>query len=238
MQRGGRMINHKAFTMMELIFITIIIGILAAIIIPKSQGTRLREAADQIVSHIRYTQHLAMMDDKFDPNNSEWFKERWQIRFMNQASIDGDATKYWSYVIFSDKPGYGGEPEADEIARNPLNPSKKLIGGTSSIITNIDYNDPRATRELNLGKKYGITDVEFNRTCSNGIPPNNSKRLAFDYLGRPLKGSIDGSTAPYDNSRLIIRQCTITLTNSAHESINIIIEPETGFARIGGIISP
>jgi prepilin-type N-terminal cleavage/methylation domain-containing protein len=222
------MSNNRAFTMMELIFVVIVIGILASVIIPRSQSSRLREAADQIVSHIRYTQHLAMMDDKFDPSNNEWFKGRWQIRFMHDASIDGDETQYWGYVVFSDTPMYGGEPEAREIARNPLDASKLLIGGASSVVTRIEYEDARTTKELNIGKKYGITNVIFNNNCSN----SGSTRLAFDYLGRPLKGNIANSNSPYDTTRLMFERCTITFTNSAGENINITIEPETGFAQV------
>jgi type II secretory pathway pseudopilin PulG len=224
------MSSNKAFTIAELIFIIIVIGILVAVIMPRAQNSRLREAADQIVSHIRYTQHLAMMDNKFDPNNNEWFKERWQIRFMHQASIDGDKTQYWSYVVYSDtSSGHSGDPQPYEIARNPMDLSKRLTGGSSSdISTAIKYGDPRATKELNIDKEYGITNVKFSNTCSN----SGSTRLAFDYLGRPLKGAIDGLKASYDTTHLMIKQCNIALTNSAEESINITIEPETGFAQV------
>jgi Tfp pilus assembly protein PilE len=229
---GGRMTNHKAFTMMELIFILIVIGILAAIIIPKSRDTRLREAADQIVSHIRYTQHLAMMNDKFDPNDNEWYKGRWQIIFGKSKDYTDD--KY-TYSIFSDKRGtsgkYTGNPDISEIAKNPQDTSRLLSGGYAGILK---YNEGRATKEMHIGKKYGITDVTFSNTCSRG----GSSRLAFDYLGRPFMGNIVNATMPYDSDRLITSQCIITLTNNAGESINITVEPETGFARIGSVISP
>jgi prepilin-type N-terminal cleavage/methylation domain-containing protein len=225
--------NYRAFTLVELVFVIIVIGILASVIVPKSQGSRLREAADQIVSHIRYTQHLAMMDDKFDPNNNDWFKERWQIQFMNSTSVRDDAKWYWSYVIYSDTSlGHSGDPQPYEIARNPMDLSKRLTGGTSAAAGDIKYSDPNATNEMNLGKKYGIIDVVFSNTCSNGVPPNNSKRLAFDYLGRPLKGNIASLDSPYDTTRLMFERCTITFTNSAGENINITIEPETGFAQV------
>ena len=60
----------KAFTMLELVFVLVVIGILAAVMIPNMQSTALREAAIQVVSHIRYTQHLAMIDDKFDTTDT------------------------------------------------------------------------------------------------------------------------------------------------------------------------
>ena len=62
----------EAFTMIELIFIIVIVGILAAVAIPKIERNGLIEAADQITSHIRYTQQLAMNDNKFNANDPNW----------------------------------------------------------------------------------------------------------------------------------------------------------------------
>jgi len=81
----------NAFTMLELIFVIVVVGILAAVIIPNTKSSPEREAAIQLVSHIRYTQHLAMVDDKFDASDASWYKNRWQIVFNgNQYSIVSD----------------------------------------------------------------------------------------------------------------------------------------------------
>jgi prepilin-type N-terminal cleavage/methylation domain-containing protein len=53
-----------AFTMLELIFVIIVIGILAVLAMPSFNKNSLAEAAEQVAGHIRYTQHLAMVDDK------------------------------------------------------------------------------------------------------------------------------------------------------------------------------
>ena len=58
--------KKRAFTMIELIFVIVVVGILAAIMIPKLNRNASREAANQILTHIRYTQHLAMQDDKYE----------------------------------------------------------------------------------------------------------------------------------------------------------------------------
>ena len=63
--------TFRAFTMIELIFIIVVVGILAAVAIPRVERNGLIEAADQLSSHIRYTQQLAMNDNEFnatDPN--------------------------------------------------------------------------------------------------------------------------------------------------------------------------
>ena len=80
----------KAFTMLELVFVIVVIGILAASIIPTVQGNPVREAAVKLVSQIRYAQHLAMVDDKYTTSGA-WYKNRWQIEFTgNKYSIVSD----------------------------------------------------------------------------------------------------------------------------------------------------
>jgi Tfp pilus assembly protein FimT len=211
--------SPKAFTMMELIFIIIVIGILASVLIPKSQDSRLHEAADQVTSHIRYTQHLAMMDDKFRPDNPEWFKGRWQIIFDKGIRTDDK----FSYSIFSDKPTYTGNADIGEMAKNPQDSSMLLSGGSASF----DFDDRRATKTMNLGNEYGISNVTFSNSCSI----SGSRRITFDYLGRPMKGSARYDMLPYPNNRLLTEQCNITLVDGV-SNITITIEPETGFARI------
>ena len=49
------MIN--AFTLIELVFVIVVVGVLAAAIIPRIQTNPVKEAAIQLLSHIRNTQH-------------------------------------------------------------------------------------------------------------------------------------------------------------------------------------
>lgn len=214
----------KAFTMLELVFVIVVIGILAAVVIPRTGSNRLQEAAVQVVSHIRYTQHLAMVDDMFSTTDSEWYKDRWQIMFANTTG-SGDA---WSYMIFSDSLGTStGTPDVNEHATNPLDSSKFLTGGYST--GNIAFDDSRATGELNLGREYGISNITSSSSCRLGT---GNLRIAFDYLGRPLRGAFHNYTSTYPAAdRLITSTCTITLINS-EGNVSIAIEPETGYAHI------
>lgn len=78
----------RAFTLLELVFVVVVIGILAAVILPSTTSNVAREAATKLVSNIRYTQHLAMIDDKYDSSNANWYRNRWQIVFnANKYSI-------------------------------------------------------------------------------------------------------------------------------------------------------
>jgi len=232
----------KAFTMIELVFVLVVVGIITAMIAPNFQNTSLREAANQIISHIRYTQHLAMMDDKYDLNSSQWYRQRWQIAFSTASGTR-------SYYIFSDLPSsgknaYDGNPDANndytkvEVARNTLDRFRYLIGVPNSNFAN--SSTERLTEDLNIGKKYGISQVNF-----SGGTRSTVKRILFDNLGRPYRGT-GSSTAthplnsPVDfiaTTPIYIKLCTKDCIGdkkvaSNNGEIVIKIEPETGYAHI------
>ncbi len=217
----------RAFTTLELIFVIVVVGILAAVIFPRIGTDNLQKAALKTAEAIRYTQHLAMISDKFDPNLQDWYKEKWQIFFTSSSSVSGNA---WSMIIFSDKFSHSGRPDVSEIAINPVDPTKKMTGGYRSGSSGIRYEDKRATKYLNLGKSFGIADVKFIGCRSR------AKRISFDELGRPYYGDPSTLHAPY--SRLMTSQCRIELCttscNSAQsdQKVVIAIEPHTGFVHI------
>ena len=223
----------KAFTMIELVFVIVVMGILAAAIIPSTKTNPLQEAAIQVLSHIRYTQHLAMVDDRYDSSNldstlvTKWYKERWQIIFSANSNSGGEM----AYTIFSDTAGDStGNPNQSEIAINPSNPNQIMTGGFTGDV-NLDIDNPAfaGMERLNIGKKYDIENIVFSNSCNGGN--GSSKRLAFDHLGRPLQGDISSNTEAYENVNLIRNDCIITISTSS-ESLTITVEPETGYAKI------
>ena len=214
----------KAFTMLELVFVIVVIGILAAAIIPSTRTNPLQEAAIQVLSHIRYTQHLAMMDDKYDATDANWYMKRWQIEFELDVLPDNDV----GYTIFSDTTaGSNTVSDVTEMAISPSNPAKVLSGGTATIATT----NTAMSKKLNLSKSYGITGLAFGANC------NAATRLTFDHMGRPLQGDRIDNTEAYDGNDLIQNVCDITLSH-AEGNIIIRVEKETGYSCIlnaGGI---
>ena len=212
--------------MIELVFVIVVIGILAAVIIPSTRTNPVQEAAIQLLSHIRYTQHLAMVDDKYDASDTDWYKSRWQLVFSNSNFTDNVP----AYTIFSDRDwgsGYGGDAIEDEMAKNPENSNQVMTGGYSATAA-IDYTNAgfKGMKKLNLGKSYGVSDVNLTGGCSNS-------RIAFDHLGRPLQGDHSSMTGPYSagSQRLIVADCIVTLSNGS-DSVSITIRPETGYSNI------
>ena len=222
----------KAFTMLELVFVIVVMGILAAVIMPNTKSNPVQEAAVQLANHIKYTQHLAMTDDRYDPSIT-WFRDRWQLVFASSTYTGGSDVE--AYTIFSDAYGVGstrGDADEDEVANNPENINQIMTGGYSATAA-LDYTNSgfKGMKKLNLGKSYGINSVTFSNSCdgSNGL----SKRLAFDHLGRPIQGDLSSTTSPYHvaTQRLITSNCDINITDGSETSI-IRIVPETGFTCI------
>jgi len=220
----------KAFTMIELVFVIVVIGVLSAVILPNTKTNPVQEAAIQLVSHIRYTQHLAMVDDKFDATDGNWYKKRWQIVFVQHA----EASSVPAYTIFSDTSnGSTGDANELEIALNPVNVTQRMTGGHSGSVK-LDIRDSRfvGMRKLNLGLSYGITSITMSNSCS----VSGSRRIAFDHVGRPIRGSLGaagggGNAQSYENNNLIQADCIITLTDGI-ESTLIRVTRETGYTCV------
>ncbi|MCW8896311.1 type II secretion system protein [Sulfurimonas sp.] len=222
----------KAFTMLELVMVIVVIGILAAVIIPRTDSNSLREAAIQVISHIRYTQHLAMVDDKFDVNEAGWYNRRWMLRFQENLvyttlAPNNAYNNEWAYTISSDLPNFTGHhPDLNGMAKNPLNPEQYMSGGYDNVL---HVEDPRSMKKLRLGSSYNIKDVTFGGGCRS-----TTLFIHFDHLGRPMN-SFNVSSAyeadPGGFPRLLTQACIITLSDGS-DNVQIAIEPETGYAHI------
>jgi prepilin-type N-terminal cleavage/methylation domain-containing protein len=221
----------KAFSLIELIFVIVIIGIISSFIIPSIKTNPLQEAAIQLASDIRYTQHLAMNDDKFDKNENNWYKKRWRIKFFNKNR----ANNKWSYSIFYEGDG-ANNAKLYSMAKNPLNINIYMSGGynitgTTEEKKKLDYSENNesglfiGTKKLNIGSTYGITNISFKNGCSG-----RSKYLSFDYLGRVFKKNPSNITSPYTNN-LIDNDCKIELYSNS-KKIVIVIKAETGYVKI------
>lgn len=196
----------KAFTLIELVLVIVIVGILSTQISPNFNRDGLQEAANQIVSHIRYTQHLAMMDNKFDPRVQNWFRKRWQLLFDNPSG------SIWGYSIYSES-GNNAIMNANEIAKNPLGSGKMLTAFSTTVA---DY-----TKNLLISDAYDITNVTLTGTGTS---------IVFDTLGRPFDGNTSLYTSPTMGLQTTDRN--ITLRNSDGDTKIITIAAETGYAYI------
>ncbi len=211
--------SKKAFTMIELILVIVVISILAALAIPRQKRDLRQEAADNILSAIRYTQHLALMDDKQKFNKAKWQRRFWRIYF-------GTCENKIFYAIGSDDNMDGstnGRVDSSEATIDPAN--GKLIwahDGASCVTGSLRKSD--LSPNIFLGKKYGVTAISASGGCSNMY-------IGFDHLGRPYNSDFVNSTKP-DDKGVITDDCTLSFSSSdnAFDPFNIIITKETGYA--------
>lgn len=219
----------KAFTMIELIMVIVVVGILATAIIPRIDRNTLLEGTNQIVSHIRYAQHLAMMDNKYNPNDSNWFKKRWMIEFTKNADAingNGCAGNCLSYQIYSDVSATGNLNSSNETAKDPQNPNRYLTAGWSGMSLS---DKKKRNPNLNIEKKYGINEALFSDGCDG-----RNQAIAFDEIGRPMKkvattGNYKNITYEESMKRYITQDCIITLSDGSAKRAVITIRPETGY---------
>ncbi|WP_122873591.1 prepilin-type N-terminal cleavage/methylation domain-containing protein [Campylobacter showae] len=226
----------KAFTMLELVIVIVVIGILAAMVIPRLERDNLAEAVDQIASHIRYTQHLAMQDNKFSidlanpANDTQWYRQRWTLSF-NTGGFCGSKNTDWTYSVYFDGVGgfTGNLNSSNEAARDPQNPSKIMSAGWSSGASGGGCNN--ADSKYNITKKFGITRIDL----SNGCGAANTTSISFDEFGRPMKKASTtgggGATRGYDRILIASDNCFISI-GTADKNATIYITPETGFTRV------
>jgi type II secretory pathway pseudopilin PulG len=210
--------------MIELVFVIVVIGIIAAVAIPRYDRDLKQEAADTVLSYIRYTQHLALRDFREQTldrtiggvtrSAAQWQRSFWKITF--ESCSDGAI-----YIGVGSDKDYQGDTDRTEAALDPgnglpiwwINTSPCKNGGDTTVSPNIF-----------ITKKFGVTQVQGSGSCAN------LKHLGFDQLGRPHV-SFSGSTAP-DYSSYVTTACIYTFTMSDGDTFSITISPETGYSFI------
>ena len=167
--------KRTAFTMIELVFVIVVLGILAALAMPRLDRDLRQEAADNILSAIRYTQHMALLDDVTNPSDTQWQRAFWRFGFQ------GCSDNGIFYYIGSDK-NIGGNIDAGEELVDPANGLPMMGLKLADCETDLS-GQIKASSNIFITKKYSI---DSNVTWSDGCT-GASSYIGFDHLGRPLE---------------------------------------------------
>ena len=162
--------------MIELIIVIVVAGILAAVMIPKMERDNLREAANQVVRHIQFTQHLAMVDDVYDAAVPKWELSLWTITFSKKNC----------YTVYSGK--LSRKDAAVDPATNTL-----LFSNNACKSNKLDNGD------LLLEKKYN-TKLTFSGCSGRNISFDNLGRpLKSKNIRKPITSKL-GCVVTLDNN--------------------------------------
>jgi len=206
----------SAFTMLELIFVIIVVGILVSIALPRMDRDTRQEAAENILSDINHARHMALTD-YIRSDNGKWQKGYWRIEFGKCANSDN----YYE-AVGADKRDHDGALDQDEAAIDPAN-GRLMWTWNNDPACNIGGNTNVTSGRIFLTKKYGIKNI---------VGCNNKKYIGFDHMGRTFVGFRGDA----NNNPLFVgyqaNTCTFTFTMSNDETFQIFIEPDTGYAEI------
>ncbi|PHR55704.1 MAG: hypothetical protein COA44_09620 [Arcobacter sp.] len=205
-----------AFTMIELVFVIVIIGIMSAMIIPRLDRDNRFEAATQVLNHIKYTQHLALTEDMFQDGNPDtgpgtgWFKSRWEIQFYTCGG----------YAIHSDRGQNGGNAASLDAALDPQTGKRLWIG--AGVGANCTAPVAGDFEKMDLSEHYDLVNFTLTPSCRGAVATTG--QISFDSLGRPYGANIiDG---------VIKQDCNITLSFNTGANEVVSIHAETGYACI------
>lgn len=206
--------------MIELVLVIVVLGIIATLAIPRMERDLKQEAADNILSAIRYTQHLALVDDKQEFDDSKWQQRFWHLYFGTCTGSDR------FYAIGSDdnkESSTNARVDKTEAALDPSN-GKPIWWQDAQDCSS--GGDDTVSPNIFITKKYSVDSITSSGGCAN-------KYIAFDHLGRPYSSDFSSSTTP-DNQGYMTSVCTFTFSLHNGDQFSIKIEPETGYAYIDG----
>jgi len=223
--------TKKAFTMIELIIVLVVMAIIASFTMPRLKRDTRSEAINHMLTMIRYTQNLALHDNKHQRFNSRWQSGFWRFQIFN---CKGSQALY--YMI-----GTHTNSETNSNKSGWLNRSETAIDPSNGKFTfwRTDKSCPKSSADplmdqvsqnIFITQKYGIKTVTFLDGCA--INNNNDKYVGFDNFGRPYY-KFKNSYKP-NNYGYLTSDCKIKFdfTDSSINSFTIVIPNESGYAYL------
>ena len=204
----------KSFSLIELIFILILLSTILSYILPKNEVSKIKLAKQQLLNHLKYTRYIAMVDNKYKEGDIYWHKKLWNIKFLN-CNKDN---KGIYYVIYSNtiKP-YRWNISKTETLIDPF--TNNYIYSTSKCQQDSLYDK---SKYVLLSNYYGIEKIiiSCNNTSSLGQIYFDNNGIAYSY--------IDNNYDYFEEYR-IKNNCLIKLYDKYNKEENITIEGNTGY---------
>lgn len=198
----------KAFSLLELVLVVVLIGLLYTLFIPKKQENRLNELTNRVSLYLSYIRYKALIDDKYS-NTDLWHKQRWTMKFFRCRNEGGI---YFS--IYSEN-NDTGQVNQSESLKDPL--TNKYIYSSNYCEENNEN-----SKYVLLSKNFDIdkVDISCNDTDSLG-------QISFGSNGRVYSklSNFSNEASSYE----ITTPCYIRFTSKKQETSEIKIYPKTAF---------
>ena len=196
----------KSITIIELIFIIIIISFIYTQVTFKKQTNDLKSAAHKIKLYLNYTRYIAHIDNKYDIEDNEWFKKLWTMKFQRcKKSVGG-----LYFVIYSDTSGGTAHFKKSETLKDPL--SNKYLYSNSNCETAYDE-----SKYILLTKQYGIENIDLSCNMTDSLG-----QISFGYEGKVF-GKLGSSPKEIEST------CFLKIIDAQGSYETITIEPYTGY---------
>lgn len=198
----------KGFSLLELIFVISIVGIIVTHSIQKDNFSKIKIAKNQILLHLKYARYIAMLDNKYEYEDTLWHKKRWSLKFLNCQSTIGGIY----YVIYNDLDGNGAIKKEESL-------KDSLTGNYvySYQCTKDGLYDK--SKFVLLTEEYEIKDVDVscNETSTKG-------QISFGNDGK-----VYAKNGLHEDDYEIKEPCKIKLYDKHNQSEEIIIYPNSGY---------
>lgn len=80
----------KAFSILEIILVISLITFLYTMFTPKTKVNQIDELSNKLSLYISHLRYKALVDNKYDSQDSLWHKKRWTIKFFRcRQSVGG-----------------------------------------------------------------------------------------------------------------------------------------------------
>ena len=200
--------------MIELVMSIVVLSILAMLAMPRLQRDLRQELKNNILSAIRYTQHLALIDSKTNPYDEKWQMKLWKISF----STSKISNRAFFYTVSSDR-NQNGHVSKNECAIDPSNGKYMYNSNANTTIGNDE------SPIVFIGKRFGVNGMDFSGGCSS------VHHIAFDHYGRPYSGV---NKAKNLFAKYMKFDCLITMSfvDSDIKPLKITIHKESGCVTV------
>ena len=202
----------KSFSFLEMIIVLLLITLLYTQFIPKNEINKLNEITTRLSLYITYLRYKAMVNNKYDDEDTLWHKKRWTLKFF-RCRDDKDGIYF---TIYSDK-NKTGHPSVEDSLKDPL--------------TNKNIYSSNYCKENNANSKYVLLTKNFDIENVN-ISCNNTSSLGQLSFGND--GKVYSRLSNYENESEeyeIKSPCEIKLRTKNGEEGTLLIENLTGYVK-------